>query len=87
MDTENMPREFITCGPSFVRAGVIFQMTWNAAAADRIHHIHGVGACQLQLGWEGSSLNYAFALLVGSGEAVQWEGRCQWLSAGSQEMM
>lgn len=71
MDTENMPREFMTCGPSFVRAGGDIPDDMHpAAAADRIHHIHGVGACQLQLGREGSSLYYAFASLLESGEAV-----------------
>lgn len=46
----------------------MFQMKMHPAA-DADHINHGVGACQLQLGWEGTSLNYAFASLS-SGESA-----------------
>lgn len=45
-----------------------------AAAADHINH--GVGACQLQLEGEGSSLNYAFVSLLRSGESAQISACC-----------
>lgn len=46
-----------------------------AAAAHHINHTHGAGARQLQLGRERSSLNYAFASLLRSGESAQVRAR------------
>lgn len=45
------------------------------AAEDHIHYTHGVGGLPAAIRAGGELLNYTFALLLGSGEAVQFSGR------------